>query len=128
MDKDVRIIRIVIDALYECNLDCLYCHPRNMSQNYFLPKEKIAEIFKCAEENNVLEITLTGGEIFLHHEIEDVFNEADSLNKTNLCIITNATLISDETARMISFTAYRQSPFSSAVSYQSFKSEGFMVP
>ncbi len=94
VEKQPRhIIRMVVDTVQQCNLRCGYCHPGKTWEESTLPAEKIEDVFQVAENNGLLEVTLTGGEITLHPELTRILETTHVLNKTVATLITNGTLL-----------------------------------
>lgn len=95
------LLRLVIDAVNECNLRCSYCHPGQTWRSQQLDVPRVAEACRAAEASGVLEVVLTGGEITLHHDFEAVLDTTHLLERAAACLITNATTMTRETSRMI---------------------------
>ncbi|MFE7720555.1 radical SAM protein [Nocardia rhizosphaerihabitans] len=93
-----RVLRLVIDAVNECNLRCLYCHPGEVWKRQQLPARRVAAAVEAAEAAGVLEVVLTGGEITLHEDFAAVLEATNLLQRTASTLITNATRLTAETA------------------------------
>ena len=93
----LRVLRLVVDGIQECNLRCLYCHPGKVWVQQRLASERIAEVFTAAERYGCLEVVLTGGEITLHPELGQILEATHLLRRTGSTLITNATRITPET-------------------------------
>ncbi|MEV6135030.1 radical SAM protein [Nocardia sp. NPDC051990] len=86
-----RVLRLVIDAVNECNLRCLYCHPGEVWRQQQLPPPALWSALEAAEAAGVLEVVLTGGEITMHHSLPAVLGATHQLRRTASTLITNAT-------------------------------------
>jgi len=93
---DLRVLRMVVDGIQECNLRCLYCHPGKVWIQQRLPAARITEVFAAAERHGCLEVVLTGGEITLHPELGQILQATHLLQRTGSTLITNATRITPE--------------------------------
>ena len=89
-----RLMRLVIDAVNECNLRCLYCHPGEVWRQQQLPLPAVWSAMHAAETAGVLEVVLTGGEITLHHSLPGILGATHLLHRTASTLITNATQLS----------------------------------
>lgn len=86
-----RLLRLVIDAVNECNLRCLYCHPGEVWRRQQLSIDRIRQAFSAAEAAGLLEVVLTGGEITLHRDLTAILDGTHMLRRTASTLITNAT-------------------------------------
>ena len=77
-----------------CNLKCLHCYAtcESEAKQKELPLETIKSIVDKLEEANIFEISLTGGEIFVRHDLKEIIEYINSKNIT-LALFTNATLV-----------------------------------
>ncbi|WP_063047822.1 radical SAM protein [Nocardia pseudovaccinii] len=92
-----RVLRLVIDAVNECNLRCLYCHPGEVWRQQQLPPPALRSAIDAADAAGVLEVVLTGGEITLHHDLPALLTATHRLLRTASTMITNATQLTTET-------------------------------
>lgn len=99
--EGIQLIRTVIDCVQHCNLRCEYCHPGLVWVKSTLPANIIKDLFLAAEENGLLEVTLTGGEIMLHPQLTEILNNTHLLDRTVATLITNATLISSDVVKKL---------------------------
>ncbi len=92
--ESLQTIRVVADVIDDCNLGCHYCHPMmgGWSGN-MLSAEQVGEVLQATEDQSMLEVTLTGGEITMHPEFSQIMEETHRLGQTALSIVTNATNI-----------------------------------
>jgi len=82
-----------------CNLKCRYCFYANeMAYRNDLPTERWLALFEEAGRLGVQRVTLTGGEAFTR---EDIFELIDGIiaNRMRYCILTNGTLVSQDTVK-----------------------------
>ncbi|HEY3895548.1 MAG TPA: radical SAM protein [Pseudonocardiaceae bacterium] len=88
-----RLVRLVVDAVNECNLRCLYCHPGEVWRQQQLSVVEILGALDAAERGGLLEVVLTGGEITLHRDLLAILDGTHTLQRTASTLITNATRI-----------------------------------
>ncbi len=93
--EGIQVLRMVVDAVNECNLRCLYCHPGEVWRQQHLPLTKIREILHAAEGYGLLELVFSGGEVTLHPEIGDLLDATHVLRRPTVTMITNATQLTD---------------------------------
>ncbi|MGY1980091.1 radical SAM protein [Nocardia gipuzkoensis] len=96
-----RTLRLVVDAVNECNLRCIYCHPGKVWLKEQLPAAVITDAFDAAEHAGILEVVLTGGEITLHEDLPRILDATHRLRRCASTLITNATMITDHTQRAL---------------------------
>ncbi|MEV3965925.1 radical SAM protein [Nocardia sp. NPDC050193] len=97
-----RVLRLVIDAVNECNLRCRYCHPGEVWRNQQLDATVVQQALSAAEDAGTLEVVLTGGEMMMHHQLHAVLDSTQLLRQCASALITNATLITSDIARRLS--------------------------
>ncbi len=92
--EGLQTTRVVTDVINNCNLACHYCHPNIGGWGgEMLSAEQIGDVFKAAEDQLMLEVTLTGGEITIHPEFEQIMEATHILDRTAVSFVTNATRI-----------------------------------
>ncbi|WP_280357052.1 radical SAM protein [Nocardia otitidiscaviarum] len=91
-----RVLRMVVDAVNECNLRCTYCHPGQVWKHQQLPITAIEGAMTAAEDAGVLEVVLTGGEITLHDDLQAVLEATHRLQRCASTLITNATKLTPD--------------------------------
>ncbi|MEV6319905.1 radical SAM protein [Nocardia sp. NPDC051787] len=96
-----RLLRLVIDAVNECNLRCRYCHPGEVWRQQQLRSTAIQQALAAAEQYGVLEVVLTGGEITLHDDLQEILDATHVLDRCASTLITNATMVTPATHRAI---------------------------
>lgn len=96
-----RVLRLVIDAVNECNLRCRYCHPGEVWRNQQLDAAVVQQALAAAEGAGMLEVVLTGGEMMMHRQLHIVLDSTHLLRRCASTLITNATLVSPDTGRRL---------------------------
>ena len=87
---------------FTCNLKCRHCYLGCNSTNKtrsFLNMEKIRKTFDEVNKDDLEAIYLTGGEPFLHRDINSIIRYC--IKYTDVNILTNGTLINDKKARFL---------------------------
>jgi len=92
----LQVLRLVIDAIQECNLRCKYCHPGKVWVRQHLDVEHVRRVLVAAEEYGCLEVVLSGGEITMHPQLAAILDATHLLRRTVVSLITNATLLDDD--------------------------------
>jgi MoaA/NifB/PqqE/SkfB family radical SAM enzyme len=95
------VLRLVIDAVNECNLRCRYCHPGEVWRNQQLDAAVVQRALAAAEEAGMLEVVLTGGEMMMHRQLHAVLDSTRLLRQCASALITNATLVTSDVARQL---------------------------
>jgi len=85
-------IAVEIEITTLCNLRCKHCCIKEYDK--LMPINKIKYILKLLNDKKVFEISLAGGEPFLHPQIWDILALCDQYNFATT-ITTNATLLSE---------------------------------
>ena len=84
---------VYLHLTQRCNLNCSYCYNKeNLNAKKELSKEQWFEIALMLHKINVKKIILTGGEVFLRTDIEDIVNYFYK-QEYNIEILTNGTLL-----------------------------------
>jgi len=88
-----------------CNLRCKYCShftsAGDVGQD--LPKEKWLKFFEELNHCTVMNVTLQGGEPFCREDLKELINGIVQ-NRMRFSILSNGTLITDETAAFLAST------------------------
>ena len=92
MSKNI-LIGIYVELTNKCNRNCPYCYNDSGNKTQFIDTNDFYKIIDECKENNISQITLSGGEPFLHPNIMDFIKYANSV-KIFVKIITNLSLIS----------------------------------
>ncbi|WP_327149522.1 radical SAM protein [Nocardia sp. NBC_01329] len=96
-----RVLRLVIDAVNECNLRCRYCHPGEVWRTQQLDAAVVQQAMTAADDAGTLEVVLTGGEMTMHHQLPAVLDSTHLLRRCASTLITNATLLTPEIQRQL---------------------------
>ncbi len=85
-----------------CNMNCEHCRA-NVEKRIFMPVEKIRKILQFANRNidDEFNLTLSGGEPFLHPNIVEIIGTGIEYGYKEIVITTNGSLISEELVREI---------------------------
>lgn len=89
----------VLSPTYACNLKCVGCYSALYGHKYQLSKEEIYSVIKQFNELGIYFFIITGGEPFVYPYLFDVLKD---FNDSYFMIYTNATLITEEKAKMLS--------------------------
>lgn len=90
------LLSLTIELLTYCNENCVHCYiPQHNLKG--IETKKIKEIISEFRAMGGLNLTLTGGEIFLRDDLFEIIQYARSLN-LRVFLLTNATLISKDIA------------------------------
>lgn len=96
---------VEISITGRCNLKCLYCYHFTGAGDVDrdLPAEEwerfLEELGKCA----VMRVTLGGGEPFYRRDLKEII-ESVVRNRMRFTLLTNGTLVTDDTARFLAST------------------------
>lgn len=96
---EVILLSLNIELLTCCNEKCMHCYIPDFSKAG-LSLNEIKSIILEFRKLGGLNLTLTGGEIFLRNDIFEIIEYARSLY-LRVFLLTNATLITDETAKKL---------------------------
>lgn len=92
-------ISITIELLNKCNECCEHCYIPSHT-NDGLSTDEVVDVLKQFRKMGGLNVTFTGGEIFLRKDLLYIIETARKL-KMRVFLLTNATLIDDEMARKL---------------------------
>lgn len=92
----LQVLRLVIDAIQECNLRCKYCHPGKVWVRRHMDAEHVRGVLVAAEHHGCLEVVLSGGEITMHPQLAEILEATHLAGRTVVSLVTNATLMDDE--------------------------------
>ena len=102
--KKRLLINVLIELTNVCNMRCVHCYQAdrsNSSENIeFLQYSAIEKMLHELEGSSDINITLTGGEIFTHPDIEKIILAIKKRN-FNVNLLTNCTLINEENISLI---------------------------
>lgn len=91
---------VTFELTYDCNLKCVHCYQDNTDRN-LLSTEEIYQVLNDLRDMGCFNLAFTGGEIFLRKDIIEIIRRAAELDFV-LRLFTNATLITKETAQLLS--------------------------
>jgi len=95
--KNPRILGLQIEISSRCNERCIHCYIPNNKKDTGLdiPLELILRVLDEAKEMGTLQVTLSGGELFLHKEIELILRHARK-NDFFISVLSNLVLLTDK--------------------------------
>lgn len=99
-DSTSRPINAEISINEACNLRCRHCFQSSYEKKFMSIKD-FCSIIDELVENEIFEINLIGGEVFLNNDIFEMISYCSSLNLP-VNITTNATLLNKDSIRLIS--------------------------
>lgn len=83
-----------LEITTDCNLRCSHCLQQKYEKSY-ISFDDACEIINILCENNVMEISLIGGEPFKHDRLIDILDYCNNKNMAS-SVVTNGTLISEK--------------------------------
>jgi len=95
-----HLTSVMIELLTKCNLKCQHCYIPSHT-NSGLSTEKIIILLKNLRNLGALNVSFTGGEIFLRDDIMEIIMVARSLHM-RVFLLTNATLLNEEIIKQLS--------------------------
>lgn len=81
---------VVLEPTNECSGNCIHCFQKNINK-FSWSKEKIRYIIEVLKKEKIKSVSLTGGEIFSPHYVENAKYLISELNKNQIKIITVST-------------------------------------
>lgn len=96
-------LELVIEVTDLCNLSCLYCYGTEDnvgSETNTIPFSKIKEIIDEADELNIFEICISGGECFLRKDIFHIFDYLID-KQLNFSIVSNGSLLREKEIQLL---------------------------
>ena len=95
-------LHVTIELTDKCNLKCKHCYlSASNENNTFIDIAKFRELVEDLKANGVLNIELTGGELFLNPDHMEIIGLC--LDKfSSIGILTNATIITNEAIELLS--------------------------
>lgn len=91
-----KLVSVVIELLTQCNVFCKHCYLAEHN-NKGLTTETVKRLLHDLRSVGVIDVTFTGGEIFLRKDIFEIIEEARKLYM-RVFLLSNATLIDKEKA------------------------------
>ena len=87
-----------IEITSKCNLRCLHCYNESGANNEFMTERAFRNALADFPDNDPkISITISGGEPFLHPQVWDFIDLVDQKNCGRSLIITNGTMLDDDT-------------------------------
>lgn len=103
-ENQINIKEVFLELTTNCNLQCKHCSGsfgNNNNQDSELDYNTLLQMIKCFNILNINQITLTGGEPFLHSRIYDILKVLKQEFHGEVNIITNGTLIDQSQLELI---------------------------
>ncbi len=95
MKIETKLINPYIEITSKCNRNCPYCYNDSNAKGIYLSKELIFNLFDLCYKKKINQVTISGGEPFLHPNIIELVNYANQ--KNIYCrIVTNLSVCSYE--------------------------------
>jgi MoaA/NifB/PqqE/SkfB family radical SAM enzyme len=95
-------VHMMLEVSRRCNIACVHCY--NVKDRAHLSLKQIDMIFGQLRDAGCLFLTLTGGELFAHPEVDQILYLAREYG-FDIRMITNATLITKEKAKVLADVA-----------------------
>ena len=119
-----QVIRAQMELTYRCNLRCRHCYTDCYNGPEHFPKEmttpEIVRILAEMADLGVLWLNFTGGEVFMHRDFFEIYDEACRKGFI-ITLFTNATLLTSETIARLA----RRPPFFLDISCHSVDEDAF---
>jgi radical SAM protein with 4Fe4S-binding SPASM domain len=95
--KEPRIFGLQIEVSSRCNERCIHCYIPNQKKDEGTDMELslILRVLDEAKEMGTLQVTLSGGELFMHKDIASILLHARK-NDFSISILSNLVLLNDE--------------------------------
>ena len=95
--KEPRIFGLQIEVSSRCNERCIHCYIPNQKKDdgTDMPIETILHVLDEAKDMGTLQVTLSGGELFMHKQIDVILRHARE-NDFMISILSNLVLLSDK--------------------------------
>ena len=91
---DKWLMGAFLSVIGKCNYNCIYCSANDqITSNRILSIEEFEHIICIFEQKHLCKLNITGGEPFLHRDIEKIINT--SISKFSVNLLTNGSLIKD---------------------------------
>lgn len=90
----MNIKTVLLEITDRCNLNCTHCMNRPDFKEIETPAEKIGELFEKFSQHNAEKVYLSGGEPFLHKEIEQIIDLCIQYPNMKFIFTTNGLLLS----------------------------------
>lgn len=105
-----RLMNVHLDLLYACDLDCHHCYLDDKRRPQ-VPLAKLVDVLEQAAAMGVLQLLLSGGEIFLRKDLYEVLEAARRLN-FHLRLKTHGGNVTEDDAARLAALGVAQVDFS----------------
>ena len=95
-----RIFRANIDITSRCNERCRHCYLPEGREKADLDTDLVLDVLDQLAELNALSVTFSGGEAFLHRDLDKMLRRARE-NDLSMTVLTNGTHVSDDMVRLL---------------------------
>lgn len=100
-EKFISPLHAVVELTHKCNLACKHCYlSASIKNDSIMTIDKFQQLVSILKENGVMNIELTGGEVFIHPDSYEIIKL--SLEKFAIVgLLTNGTLIDDKVINLL---------------------------
>lgn len=104
VDKEnAPLVDLWINVTNKCNLRCIHCHlSSGTALENEMTKKEIIRVIDEARDLGVRNLTISGGEPLVRNDILSIVEYAHEQNIDRITVVTNGTLITNETAEKFS--------------------------
>lgn len=99
--KNKMLTHVTLELTTNCNWRCKHCFIEEYTANNFLNRDILENVFSQLRELGVINILLTGGEIFMRPDICEIIKSARE-HFFDVALFTNSSLMSEEQIKEIS--------------------------
>ena len=94
--KEPQIFGLQIEVTARCNERCIHCYIPNIKKDFGKDMELslILRVLDEAKEMGTLQVTFSGGELFMHKDIDTILRHARK-NDFSISILSNLTLLTN---------------------------------
>lgn len=96
--SEYKLTGCYIEITSLCNLRCRHCYNDSGELTGMISADTFEHVLRCYNENTDVDITISGGEPLMHPNFWELVDNAIKSGVKKLLVITNATLIDDNTA------------------------------
>lgn len=94
---ELKLSGVYIEITSICNRNCPYCYNDSTTAGRMIEKDSLFRVFNECKHLGISTVTLSGGEPFIHPDIDEILFELETLDMKAV-IITNLSLVSDYNA------------------------------
>lgn len=95
LNKSHFLKSVLIELTTVCNERCIHCYIPHKYKVVYMESDLIYDLFKQIKDMNVLNITITGGEPFLHKDFLPLLRLCNE-NNFSVNVLSNLTLLNEE--------------------------------